>query len=192
VAPPIDPAALPVDWRTPDVLHLVPVLNELDPAAFRAATRPRLTGLCAQGLLRRLAADGTVLQPPWEPDPALLAAVEVVVLGEDDVRGQGDLVARLARAVPIVAFTHGRQGCEVIVRGRTVRVGIHPAREVDPTGAGDVFAAGFLMGLARGAEPAEAARLGAAAASVVVEGLGGAELPRVSEAWERMKQVPVG
>jgi sugar/nucleoside kinase (ribokinase family) len=191
-APALAPAALPASWRSPDVLHLVPVLNEVDPAAFRAATRPRLTGLCAQGLLRRVAADGTVLQPPWEPDPALLAAVDVVVLGEDDVRGQGDLVARLARAVPVVAFTLGSRGCEIIVRGHSVHVGVHPAHEVDPTGAGDVFAAGFLMGLARGAEPVEAARLGAAAASFVVEGLGGVMLPRVKGAWDRVQRVPVG
>jgi sugar/nucleoside kinase (ribokinase family) len=115
----------------------------------------------------------------------------VAVLGEDDVRGQGDLVARLADVVPVVAFTQGRLGCEVIVRGRTRRVGVHPAVEIDPTGAGDVFAAGFLMGLARGAEPVEAARLGAAAASFVVEGLGGAELPRVEGAWTRAARVPV-
>jgi sugar/nucleoside kinase (ribokinase family) len=185
----LDPALLPAAWRTPDVLHLVPVLEELDPAAFRATTRPRITGLCAQGLLRRVAPDGTVVQPRWEPSPALLAAVDAVNLGEDDERGQGDLVPRLARAVPIVVLTLGSRGAELLVRGRTHRVGVYPTREVDPTGAGDVFAAGFLMGLAQGEAPEEAARLGAAAASFVVEGPGGAELPRVAGAWERRARV---
>ncbi|HYD39223.1 MAG TPA: PfkB family carbohydrate kinase [Anaeromyxobacter sp.] len=185
-AAPLDPAVLPEAWRTPDVLHLVPVLDELDPAAFRAVVRPRLTGLCAQGLLRRVRPDGAVVQPPWDPAPALLAAVDVVIVGEDDLRGQGDLLARLARAVPIVAFTQGARGCELHERGRVHAVGVHPAREVDPTGAGDVFAAGFLFALAQGAPAADAARLGAAAASFVVEAPGGEGLPRVAGAFERV------
>jgi len=190
----LEPGSLPPGWRRPDVLHLVPVLDELSPAAFRAALQPRLTGLCAQGLLRRVTpggADGLVLQPPWDPPAELLAAVDVVVLGEDDVRGQGDLVARLARAVPIVAFTLGAQGCELIERGRSRRVGAYPVREVDPTGAGDVFAAGFLFALAGGAAPVEAARLGAAAASFVVEGVGGENLPAVRGAFARVAGVEV-
>jgi sugar/nucleoside kinase (ribokinase family) len=62
---------------------------------------------------------------------------------------------------------------------------------VDPTGAGDVFAAGYLFAIAGGAEPVEAARLGAAAASIVVEGVGGERLDRVGEAFERARSVPV-
>jgi len=80
------PRNLPPGWRRPDVLHLVPVLSEVDPSAFRAALRPRLTGLCAQGLVRVVGADGTVSQPPWKPEPAMLSSVDVVVLSEDDLR----------------------------------------------------------------------------------------------------------
>lgn len=189
-AAPLDPARVPEGWRAPDVLHLVPVLDELDPAAFRAAVRPRLTGLCAQGLLRRVRPDGAVVQPPWDPAPALLAAVDVVIVGEDDLRGQGDLLARLAQAVNLVAFTRGARGCELHERGRVRTVGVYPTREVDPTGAGDVFAAGFLFALAQGAPAAEAARLGAAAASFVVEAPGGEALPRVAGAFERVGAVP--
>jgi 1D-myo-inositol 3-kinase len=189
-AAPLDPALLPEPWRAPDVLHLVPVLSEVDPAAFRAGTRPRITGLCAQGLLRVVDAGGAVLQPPWTPSPALLAAVDVVILSEDDLRGQGDLLDRLVSGVRVVAFTHGAQGCDVIVRGRTTRVGVFPVKEVDPTGAGDVFAAGLLFAMAQGADPVEAARLGAGAASFVVEARGGENLPLVRGAFDRAAQVP--
>ncbi len=190
-AGPLSPQNLPSRWRQPDVLHVVPVLSEVDLASIRAALNPRLTGLCAQGLVRVVEADGTVTQPPWDPPPSLLAAADAVILSEDDVRGQGDLLDRLARAVPVVAFTHGARGCDIIVRGRTTRVGVYPVEEVDPTGAGDVFAAGFLFAMAQGAEPAEAARLGAAAASFVVEGLGGTALPRVQDAFARAEQVRI-
>ena len=62
---------------------------------------------------------------------------------------------------------------------------------MDPTGAGDVFAAAFLLALARGDDPVDAARLGAAAASIVVEGRGGDALPRLGETWARVAGVPI-
>lgn len=190
-APPLDPAALGADWRGSDVLYLAPVLGELAPRAFAAAAAARKVGLGVQGLVRAVAPDGGVVQPRWGFAPDELAGVAAAFVGEDDLRGQGDLVARLAAAVPIVVFTRGVDGCEVIAGGRHARVGVFPTRELDPTGAGDVFAAAFLFALARGEEPVEAARLGAAAASIVVEGIGGATLARVGEAFERARQVPV-
>jgi adenosine kinase len=45
-------------------------------------------------------------------------------------------------------------------------------RLVDTTGAGDLFAAGFLAGLARGADPYICARLGALAAAEIIQHLG--------------------
>ncbi len=190
-APPLDPARLPRAWRAADVLHLAPVLDEVDVAAFRAAVRARKVGLGVQGLVRAVAPDGAVTQPPWRPGPAALLGVDAAFLGDDDVRGQGDLVDRLAAAVPVVVFTHGASGCEVIAGGRSRRVGVFPTRERDPTGAGDVFAAGFLLALARGDDPVEAARLGAAAASIAVEGHGIEALHRVGEAHARAARVPV-
>ncbi len=190
-APPLEPARIPSAWREADLLHLSPILAEVDIAAFRHAVRARFSGLGVQGWVRRLEPDGSVSQPRWDPAPEELAGIDAAVLGEDDVPGQGDLVGRLARHIPVVAFTHGRRGCEVIVLGRTWRVGVHPAREVDPTGAGDVFSAGFFLALAGGAEPTDAARLGAAAASVCVEGVGPSALVRVGEARARAVVVPV-
>ena len=192
VAPPLDPARLPPAWLEADVVHLAPILGEVDLARWLAAARGRLLGIGVQGWVRALRPDGSVAQPPWCPSPADLRGVHAACLGEDDLLGQGDLLDRLVAAVPVVAFTHGKKGCELILRGRTVRVGAYPAREVDPTGAGDVFSAGFLLALARGADPADAARLGAAAASIVVEGRGGEALARIGEAPQRAAAVPVG
>ncbi len=190
-APALEAERIPAPWRAPDVLLLAPVLGEIDVGAFAAAVRARLVGLGVQGLVRAVSEGGSVRHRPWHPDPAALRAIGAAVVGEDDVRAEPDLVARLAAAIPAVAFTRGARGCDVVARGRTRRVGVHPAREVDPTGAGDVFAAAFFLALASGDDPLDAARLGAAAASVVVEGRGGETLPRVGEAWARAARVPV-
>lgn len=189
-APPLDPTRLPPPWRSADVLLLAPVLGEVDVRGFVEASPARLVGLCVQGLVRELAPDGTVRHRPLEEDVPTLSRVGAAVLGEDEARDDPGLVARLAAAIPVVAFTHGVRGCEVIVRGRARRVGIHPAHEVDPTGAGDVFAAAFLLALSRGDDPVDAARLGAAAASIVVEGRGGEALSRTGGALARAGRVP--
>jgi sugar/nucleoside kinase (ribokinase family) len=191
VAPPLDPGRLPARWLEADVVHLAPILGEVDLARWLAVARGRMVGIGVQGWVRAVRPDGAVAQPAWRPSPDELRGVHAACLGEDDLRGQGDLLDRLVAAVPVVVFTHGACGCEVILRRRTVRVGTFRTREVDPTGAGDVFSAGFFLALARGADPADAARLGAAAASIVVEGRGGDALSRIAEAPGRAAAVPV-
>jgi sugar/nucleoside kinase (ribokinase family) len=192
-APPLSPADLPPGeaWRRADALLLAPVLDELVPRAFLDAIRAPVVGLGVQGLLRRVGPTGAVTQPRWEPAPDALDGVGIAFLGEDDLVGQGDLVARLAARVAVVVLTHGPRGCEVWAAGRRAEVGVHPSREVDPTGAGDAFAAGFLRAVVGGADPVEAARLGAAAGSISVEGVGGDALGRMGEAFGRARLVPI-
>ncbi|BDG05391.1 PfkB family carbohydrate kinase [Anaeromyxobacter oryzae] len=191
IAPPVEPSQAPASWLAADLVHLAPIMGEIALRTWLPAVRGRFVGIGVQGWVRAVAADGTVIQPPWEPAPEELRGVDAACVGEDDLRGQGDLLDRLIAAVPIVAFTHGDRGCEVIVRGRTLRIGAFRTHEVDPTGAGDVFSAGFFLGLAEGADPAQAARLGAAAASIVVEARGADALDRIPEARARVAAVPV-
>jgi sugar/nucleoside kinase (ribokinase family) len=190
VAPPLDPAALPAAWREAGLLHLAPVAGELDLRAWLAAVRAPFVGLGVQGWLRRVEPDGAVTEARCPLEAADLAGVGAAVLGDDDARGDPALAERLAATVPVVAFTHGAAGCEVLARGRRLRVGAFPTREVDPTGAGDAFAAAFFLALARGEDPADAARLGAAAGSIVVEARAGEALARIGEAVARRDRIP--
>lgn len=192
VAPALQPGLAPESWRSPDLLHLAPVLGEVDLVAWTAVVAARRVGIGVQGWVRAARPDGTVEGSRWQPASSELRRVDVACAGEDDLRGQEDLAARLVAAVPLVALTHGRAGCELVQAGSRTRVGVVPATEVDPTGAGDAFSAGLFLGLAEGMEPASAARLGAAAASVVVEGQAGATLARAGEARARARAVPVG
>jgi sugar/nucleoside kinase (ribokinase family) len=61
----------------------------------------------------------------------------------------------------------------VLSNGKTESIPAEPVqRVVDTTGAGDLFAAGFLHGLTQGRPPAEAARIGAIAAAEVIAHVG--------------------
>jgi sugar/nucleoside kinase (ribokinase family) len=69
--------------------------------------------------------------------------------------------------------TRSEKGCLVVTREETDAVHAIPVeRVVDATGAGDLFAAGFMVGLSRGNDHRAAARLGALAAAEVIQHLG--------------------
>src|SRR4030088_1662717 len=73
----------------------------------------------------------------------------------------------------LAVITRSEKGCLVVTRAETEAVPASPVeRVVDATGAGDLFAAGFLVGLSRGVEYRTAARLGALAAAEVIQHLG--------------------
>jgi adenosine kinase len=73
----------------------------------------------------------------------------------------------------LAVVTLSEKGCLVVTRESTEAVPASPIeRLVDATGAGDLFAAGFLVGLARGADHRTSARLGALVAAEVIQHLG--------------------
>ena len=108
-----------------------------------------------------------------------VAGVDVLVanLGEGRVLtglDDADAVAgALAARFPAVAVTLGERGSIVGSSEGLERIEAHPARSVDPTGAGDAFAAGFVTALATGTSLADAGRRGSALAARAVAVVGG-------------------
>ena len=73
----------------------------------------------------------------------------------------------------LAAITRSEHGSLVVSREETHAVPAYPIEKlVDTTGAGDLYAAGFLAGLARGVELSDCARLGALAAAEVIQHYG--------------------
>ena len=82
-------------------------------------------------------------------------------------------LAALRADVKAAVVTRSEKGCVVLSPEGTEAVPAFPIeRVVDTTGAGDLFAAGFLSGLARGADDRTCGRLGAIAAAEVIQHLG--------------------
>jgi sugar/nucleoside kinase (ribokinase family) len=82
-------------------------------------------------------------------------------------------VAALRNEARLAVITRSEKGCMIVTREETVSIPAVPVeRVVDATGAGDLFAAGFLVGFARAAEHRTSARLGALAAAEVIGHLG--------------------
>ena len=82
-------------------------------------------------------------------------------------------LAQLRSDVKLGVVTRSEKGCVVASKDGAVAVPAFPVeRVVDTTGAGDMFAAGFLFGLVRGAGHQDAGRLGALAAAEVIQHIG--------------------
>ncbi len=75
--------------------------------------------------------------------------------------------------VEVAALTRSETGSVVLADDADRHVPAEPvARVVDTTGAGDLYAAGFLHALTRGRPPAEAARIGSIAAAEAISHVG--------------------
>jgi sugar/nucleoside kinase (ribokinase family) len=82
-------------------------------------------------------------------------------------------VNALRNDAKLAVVTRSDQGCLVVTREETDAIPATPVeRVVDATGAGDLFAAGFLVGLSRGADYRAAARLGGLVAAEVIQHFG--------------------
>ncbi|MCA9523980.1 MAG: sugar kinase [Myxococcales bacterium] len=195
VAPAVDVSAFPRHWGAPDVLFLCPVFGEVDLADW--VQQPAKTlAIGLQGWVKCADPDDLerlkrVIRCSFNPSDEALRAVDVAFCSDEDLAGQDGLFDRLRANVACLVLTHGVSGCEVFCEGEHFRVGIYPARQLDPTGAGDSFAAGFLFARSRSETWRDAARFGAAVASVVVEAEAGAALPSVSDAHERFHDIRV-
>ncbi len=99
--------------------------------------------------------------------------------GADDFDAALEAVRRLGKTA---ALTRSEKGAVIVTGGTVVEVPAEPApRVVDTTGAGDLYAAGFLFGWTRGLEPAACGRLGAIAAAEIISHVGARPDVRLSD-----------
>jgi sugar/nucleoside kinase (ribokinase family) len=105
--------------------------------------------------------------------------LEMVFANEEEIMllfGTDDFdtaVAKVADSGVLAVLTRGAAGCVVVTASGPVAVPAAPVdRVVDTTGAGDLFAAGFLYGITNGLSPEESARLGGVGAAEVISHVG--------------------
>jgi sugar/nucleoside kinase (ribokinase family) len=170
VAESIDADRLPESWRSPRVALLGPIAREVDAALARRFDSQTLLGVTPQGWLRRWDESGLVHARAWIEALEILPLVRVLVLSEEDLSQYAERLQAYTSLTPVVVLTRGPRGCTVYERGRApFDSPAFRVREVDPTGAGDVFAASFLIRLHETGDLAQAARFANCAASFVVE-----------------------
>ncbi len=180
--------ALPESWRGARILFVAPVAGEVAADFVARAGTHACVGIGAQGWLRQIADDGTVgvVDASQTVIPAMATLADAIFLSDEDLAATPDadgVAAGWASGKTYVLVTHGAGGASLVGSDAASYVPAAPARVVDETGAGDVFATAYLLALAEGMAPRAAARLAEGAASLAVEGEGLAGIaPRAAAA----------
>jgi len=176
---PIGAEMVLLELRRAKLVLLGPLLGEV-PLGLARLFPCALVGLCAQGWLRDVRPDGLVVRRPW-PESASPRGAGLVIASEEDIEGDKQALALWVQEAPIVVITEGKGGARLYAEGRWRRIAAFPHEEVDPAGAGDVFAAAFMIAFNETQDVAAAARFAAAAAGLSVEAAGLAGVPSREE-----------
>lgn len=103
----------------------------------------------------------------------ILFANEAEILGLYETTDLGEAMIAAQRDCPIVAVTRSEHGSMIMANAEAMHVPAAPvASVVDTTGAGDLYAAGFLFGLSRGFALTQCGALGSLAAAEVISHIG--------------------
>ncbi len=194
VAPVIGPGDVPEEWQRGrvEIVHLGPVAQECGPGLVKLFPGA-LIGVTPQGFMREWSGEtGQVRAVEWANAAELLPQVAALILSEEDLpRGPAGqaMLAEFVRLCRLVVCTQGPRGCKLYYNGQMRQVPAYPAQEIDPTGAGDVFAAAFLLQLGSSADPIEAARFANAAAACSIERPGATGMPGREEVRRRRGEI---
>ena len=187
---------VPAAWLNAPVVLLGPLVQELDPEFVTLFPRRpgAIIAATPQGWLRRWDAAGRIWPIAWNAADKVLPHLDVIILSHDDLlpfangnRSEADaILSRWSLQVPLLVATDGRHGATLFQHGETEHFKAYPVHEVDPTGAGDVFAAAFLCHLYKHRNPREAVNFANCVASFSIEHVGMQGIPTMEMVMKRL------
>lgn len=157
-APALEYYQVPEPWRTASIVHVGPVAQEIEPDFVRRFPASWI-GVTPQGWLRSWDKRGKVNPAEWPEAAFVLERAGAAVISVEDVDGDEERIDELAAYCRVLAVTENRLGARVYWHGDVRRFHPPDVQEVDPTGAGDIFAAVFFARLFATRDPWEAGRL---------------------------------
>ncbi len=164
-----------------------PVLHEIQLPLAPLAPRG-LSGVAPQGFFRRWNPLGLVEDRDWPGAQTALEAADFVSMSEEDHAAPEELAEEFAGRA--FAVTKGAKGARVYSEGDVYDLPAFDAVEIDPTGAGDVFAAAFLLALRERRPVVRAAMFAACVASFAVEAPGLEGVPTRKAVEARLEAPP--
>ena len=124
----------------------------------------------------------------------IIGSVDIVLANEDEAKaytgmGESESLEILAGKVETAVVKIGKKGALLAQGKKRIQVDAHLVKALDTTGAGDLWASGFLFGLSQNLGLENAARLGSKVGSEVVQVMG-AVIPDAG--WQRVHQYRAG
>ena len=184
----IDFATVPDVWRRAKIIHLAPMDQEMD-AVLPTDFRPSLVGLTPQGWFRTWDDKGRVGLSSWDGMDSALTQAGAVVFSIEDVMHDENLIEHMAHLCQVMVVTEGEAGARLFWHGDSRRFRPPVVKEVDPTGAGDVFATAFFVRLLNTRDPWEATRFANCMAAISVKNFGLAGVPTEEDARKCLMEI---
>jgi sugar/nucleoside kinase (ribokinase family) len=184
----IDFDNVPEAWRSASIIHLGPIASEMSPTLPRGFS-PSLLGITPQGWMRTWNVEGRVSPTEWIDSEAALAQAGAVVISREDVGGNDEVIEQIAHQTHVLAVTEGAAGAVLYWHGDRRRFRAPEVKEIDATGAGDIFAAAFFIRLFTTRDPWEATRFATLIASRSVARIGLDGIPTLREIEECMMEI---
>ena len=180
----------PAHWRNARIIHLAPLVGEIDPEEIVFCPAGSLRCATLQGWLRAWDVGEGSVRPSAHPRLLEYAQYfDAIVVSTEDLKGLESIKRELISGARLIAVTKGAAGADLWANGRPLgQVEALPVQVVDPTGAGDVFAAAFFMQLAAGEDPSTAGRYACCAASLSTSGEGTAAIADDATIRRRLDQ----
>jgi sugar/nucleoside kinase (ribokinase family) len=155
IAPGLDYFHIPETWRNAPIVHLAPVIQEINPNIVRYFPDSQVY-LTPQGWLRQWDLQGNIRWDEWPEARHILRQTSAVVISEEDVQYDESIIELMAEAAPILVVTQGVDGATLYTEGEVVQFPAPQVEEKDLTGAGDIFAAAFFLRLSTHGDLGEA------------------------------------
>jgi sugar/nucleoside kinase (ribokinase family) len=165
----MDSTRIPKHLTQASIVHICPIADEIDYKLLDFFPNA-LIGLTPQGSMRQWDDAGKV--SPKAMDWSVFSKANVVILSEDDMRGFEYALPLMIESAKILVVTKAVNGADVYAANQKQHFPSFPIIEQDATGAGDVFAAAFLIKYNATKNIETAAGYAHVAASFVVEGIG--------------------
>ena len=183
----LDLTGIPESWKQAKIIHLGPVAGEIQVDAGSAFPESTLA-YSLQGWLRNWDEDNLIHSSPLPDFDPQRSNLVTAFLSIEDLGYQLSLLEPIKDKFPNLVLTNGNQGAELHKDNKKQTIPPVKVQEIDPTGAGDIFAAAFMINwVIKGMPPVQSARLANKLAAISVTRTGIEGIPTELEIAENYK-----
>ena len=182
----LQPSHIPIELQNTGIVYLCPIADEVDPELVRCF-KHSLIGVTPQGWMRQWGSSRQVRPKRWDTAEKILSHTDILVLSDEDILANPKDLDKYIQWTKIVVLTRGKNGAILYENGQVIESSSYSVKEVDPTGAGDVFAAAFLINYYDTGSSVSALNFAHCVASFAVEGRGLTAIPTLEQVKNRIR-----
>lgn len=168
---------LPKDWKTTPIVLLSPIINEVGFNFFNAFAKTSLLGACLQGWIRKPIKK--LIHYKNVPTDKRILRATVLFASKEDFQNNEEEFWKLQNKILIL--TNGPNGCTIKTKNTFTRIPSIKIKPVNTIGAGDIFAASFLIHYFASHNPIEAALFANISAAKAISAKTIFEMPKLKE-----------